>query len=96
MTKVLSFALIAFHAAQVSAFAPSSAGSSCRSIGSLCLADGDAQALSDYMAKSHEEKLRAVKDIEDKKNSEIAVSSCCVCKNIACCDQNFLLINSTC
>jgi len=86
MTKVLSFALIAFHAAQVSAFAPSSAGSSCRSIGRLC---NDAQALSDYMAKSHEEKLRAVKDIEDKKNSEIAVSSCCVCKNIVCCDQIF-------
>ena len=79
MTKALSFALIAFHAAQVSAFAPSSAGSSCRSIGRLCMAD-DAQSLSDYMAKSHEEKLRAVKDIEDKKNSEIAVSSCCVQK----------------
>lgn len=29
--------------------------------------------LSDYMAKSHEEKLRAVKDIEDKKNAEIKV-----------------------
>lgn len=33
--------------------------------------DASAQALSDYMAKSHEEKLRAVKDAEDKKNSEI-------------------------
>ena len=34
----------------------------------------DAQVLSDYMAKSHEEKLRAIKEVEDKKNSEIAVS----------------------
>ena len=35
--------------------------------------DTSAQAMSDYMAKSHEEKLRAVKDVEDKKNGEIAV-----------------------
>ena len=35
--------------------------------------DASAQAMSDYMAKSHEEKLRAVKDVEDKKNGEIAV-----------------------
>jgi len=34
----------------------------------------DAQVLSDYMTKSHEEKLRAVKEVEDRKNSEIAVS----------------------
>lgn len=42
----------------------------------LCAAatdDASAQALSDYMAKSHEEKLRAVKDVEDKKNAEIEV-----------------------
>lgn len=37
------------------------------------MADG-AQAMSDYMAKSHEEKLRAIKEVEEKKNSEIAVS----------------------
>ena len=35
--------------------------------------DASAQALSDYMAKSHEEKLKAVKDVETKKNSEIEV-----------------------
>ena len=35
--------------------------------------DASAQALSDYMAKSHEEKLKAIKDVEDKKNSEIDV-----------------------
>lgn len=42
--------------------------------GSLCATadDASAQALSDYMAKSHEEKLRAVKAAEGKKNSEIA------------------------
>ncbi|KAK1748881.1 hypothetical protein QTG54_000820 [Skeletonema marinoi] len=34
----------------------------------------DAQVLSDYMAKSHEEKLRAIKEVEDKKNSQIALN----------------------
>lgn len=32
-----------------------------------------AKALSDYMAKSHEDKVRAIKDLEDKKNTEIKV-----------------------
>mmetsp|Transcript_13186 Transcript_13186/g.20697 ORF Transcript_13186/g.20697 Transcript_13186/m.20697 type:complete len:305 (-) Transcript_13186:288-1202(-) len=35
--------------------------------------DASAKVLSDYMAKSHEEKLKAVKDVEEKKNSEIAL-----------------------
>jgi hypothetical protein len=34
-----------------------------------------AKALSEYMAKSHEEKLRAVKEVEDKKAAEIKVRS---------------------
>ena len=36
-------------------------------------------ALGDYLAKAHEEKLRAVKDVETKKNAEIEVSMnlCC-------------------
>jgi len=33
--------------------------------------DASAQALSDYMVKSHDEKLKAVKTVEDTKNSEI-------------------------
>lgn len=37
--------------------------------------DASAQALSDYMSKSHEEKLRAIKVVEDKKNAEIEVGS---------------------
>ena len=37
-------------------------------------AEESAKALSDYMAKSHEDKLRAVKDAESKKNAEIQVS----------------------
>ena len=37
--------------------------------------DASAQALSDYMSKSHEEKLRAIKVVEDKKNAEIEVRS---------------------
>jgi len=35
--------------------------------------DASAAALSDYMAKSHEEKLKAVKTVEEAKNSEIKV-----------------------
>jgi hypothetical protein len=56
------------------AFAPTL--SACR-VGSLELRAADeasAQALSDYMAKSHEEKLRAIKEVEAKKNTEIEVS----------------------
>jgi hypothetical protein len=30
--------------------------------------------LTDYMAKAHEEKIRAVKEVEDKKNAQINVS----------------------
>jgi len=39
----------------------------------LPTAEESAKALSDYMAKSHEDKLRAVKDAEAKKNAEIQV-----------------------
>lgn len=34
--------------------------------------DASARAMSEYMAKSHEEKLRAVRAVEDAKNGEIA------------------------
>lgn len=34
-------------------------------------AEDSAKAFTDYMAKSHEEKLKALKDLEDKKNVEI-------------------------
>ena len=37
-------------------------------------ADASAKALSDYMAKSHEEKLKAVREVEARKNAEIQVS----------------------
>lgn len=37
----------------------------------LPTAEESAKALSDYMAKSHESKLKAVKEVEDKKNAEI-------------------------
>ena len=36
-------------------------------------AEDSAKAFTDYMAKSHEEKLKALKDLEDKKNVEIEV-----------------------
>jgi len=35
--------------------------------------EDSAKALTDYMAKSHEEKLKAIKTVEDKKNQEIKV-----------------------
>ncbi len=73
--KTLLFLTALLAAQEASAFAPST-GSANRAIGGLRMAD-DAQALSDYMAKSHVEKLRAIKDVEDKKNSEIAVSLFC-------------------
>lgn len=68
--KTLFFLTALLAAQEASAFAPST-GSTSRAIGGLRMAD-DAQALSDYMAKSHVEKLRAIKDVEDKKNAEIA------------------------
>ena len=40
---------------------------------SLPSPEESAKALSDYMAKSHEDKLRAIKAVEDKKNAEIKV-----------------------
>lgn len=49
------------------------ASSSGRGIGSSLgqASDSNAEAFMSYMAKSHEDKLRAVKDAEDKKNAEI-------------------------
>lgn len=38
------------------------------------MAEESAQAMTDYLAKSHEEKIRAIKEIETKKNAEIEVS----------------------
>lgn len=32
-------------------------------------------SLSDYLARAHDEKLRAIKEVETKKNAEIAVST---------------------
>lgn len=76
MNKVLFFLAAFLLAARASAFAPTAADrsrSNERAISELRMSD-DAQVLSDYMTKSHEEKLRAVKEVEDRKNSEIAVS----------------------
>jgi hypothetical protein len=44
-----------------------------RSLSAAAAGDSAASAMSDYMARSHEEKLRAIKAVEDKKNSEIEV-----------------------
>lgn len=53
---------------------PLSAGNSGLYMAALPSSEESAKALSDYMAKSHEDKLRAVKAAEDKKNAEIQVS----------------------
>lgn len=68
--KTLLFLTAVLAAQEANAFAPST-GSTNRAIGGLSMVD-DAQVLSDYMAKSHVEKLRAIKEVEDKKNSEIS------------------------
>lgn len=56
------------------AFAPSGSPSGNR-LGVLAASSDDAaaQVMSEYMAKSHAEKLRAVREVEQKKNSEIEV-----------------------
>ena len=51
-------------------------------------------ALGDYLAKAHEEKLRAVKDVETKKNAEIEVSMnfCFWASGSLCACDTFLLV----
>jgi hypothetical protein len=56
------------------AFSPPPPATSTRVAPLAAVDEASAQALSDYMAKSHEEKLRAIKDVEAKKNAEIDVS----------------------
>ena len=51
--------------------ATESSSSSSSSSSSLFLSPED---LTDYMVKAHEEKIRAVKEVEDKKNAQINVS----------------------
>jgi hypothetical protein len=53
--------------------APASVSDDSTILYALPSAEESAKALSDYMAKSHEDKLRAVKDAEAKKNAEIQV-----------------------
>ncbi len=73
-SSLLSTLLVASLQSSCHAFAPSNIDSFNR-VGVLAasLDDASAQAMSDYMAKSHEEKLRAVREMEQKKNSEIEV-----------------------
>jgi hypothetical protein len=70
--KVSSTCMIAALAATGHAFSPPLPTHRIR--GLHAVDDEAAQALSDYMAKSHVEKLKAIKEVEDKKNSEIVVS----------------------
>jgi hypothetical protein len=63
--------------------------------------EDSAQALSDYMAKSHVEKLKAIKEIEAKKNSEIDVSKFSFYKSpspemFRLCLNHYLFAYSTC
>ena len=43
-----------------------------------------AKALTEYMAKSHQEKLKALKTMEDQKNAEIKVCDLTENNNIVC------------
>ena len=73
--KVSSASLITLVLAALDAGKAFSPAPSAKSMSALRAVDeASAQALSDYMAKSHVEKLKAIKDIEAKKNSEIDVS----------------------
>ena len=65
---------IALTASSIHAFTSSSINTNrvCKVDILLCAVD-PTQALEDYMSKAHEEKLKAVKSVEDKKNEEIGV-----------------------
>lgn len=68
----MKFIPVALAAALVAA--PSSAFVSIQSRPSTQLhAVADASALTEYMAKAHEDKLKAIKEAEEKKNVEIEV-----------------------
>lgn len=75
--KSLSLVTIVLSLVSTGAFVQSPLVLSSKSSSALAADVNNAQALSDYMAKSHEEKLRAVKEIEDKKNAEIQVCDEC-------------------
>jgi len=70
--------IVAFVAATLDighAFSPPPSANGARFALLATVDDAAAKAMSDYMAKSHEEKLRAIKEVESKKNAEIDVSS---------------------
>jgi hypothetical protein len=61
------------------AFVPNAPKQAVVSLMALTPPPANSKALTDYMAKSHEEKLRAVKEAEERKNAEIQV---CLLSNI--------------
>ncbi|KAL7485048.1 hypothetical protein ACHAW6_010645 [Cyclotella cf. meneghiniana] len=66
--------IVAFVAATLDighAFSPPPSAKAARVALLATVDDAAAKAMSDYMAKSHEEKLRAIKEVESKKNAEI-------------------------
>lgn len=73
-TSVITALLVATLPSYGNAFAPTLSASRVGSLELRAADEASAQALSDYMAKSHEEKLRAIKEVEAKKNAEIEVS----------------------
>jgi hypothetical protein len=71
--KILSAALaIALVATPIGGF--TARGPSHSRQFALAATPDSAASVSDYLSKAHEEKLRAVRDVENKKNLEIAVS----------------------
>jgi hypothetical protein len=69
-------ATVALTASSAHAFTSSSINTNrvCHHVDIPLYAVDPTQALEDYLSKAHEEKLKAVKSVEDKKNEEIGVS----------------------
>jgi len=61
-----------FSKNQVTSFVVSQPFTKSTYLSSLPSSDDSAKAMQDYMIKAHEEKLRALKELEDAKNKEIA------------------------
>ena len=71
-TSALSAFLLVATTPVITSFVSPNLQSRTRVFDPLSLSPDD---LTDYMAKAHNEKLRAVKEVETKKNEEIQVSS---------------------
>lgn len=75
ISAILFSSAVSSEAFSLSRSGFSSLSSSTSSLNALPSPSESAKALTDYMAKAHEEKLKALKELEKKKDSEIKVSN---------------------